>query len=111
MIAPQWTVRVCTSSRPKIHGGGCCNDKGGDNLYKAFEAELAQRGLSTSVELLEAPCLSQCPLGINVSVSPGAVLYSRVKAQDVPDIVRQHLGEGKPLRRLRNTALSRFIEF
>jgi (2Fe-2S) ferredoxin len=45
-------------------------------------------------------CLGQCSSGPTVKVNPDNVWYCRVKPTDVPEIIAQHLKEGKPVDRL-----------
>ncbi|XCM34778.1 (2Fe-2S) ferredoxin domain-containing protein [Planktothricoides raciborskii GIHE-MW2] len=45
-------------------------------------------------------CLGQCSSGPTVKVNPDDVWYCRVKPTDVPEIIEQHLQEGKPVDRL-----------
>jgi (2Fe-2S) ferredoxin len=49
----------------------------------------------------ETSCLGPCPLGPMMVVYPDAVWYSRVKEDDVTEIVEQHLVGGKPVERLK----------
>ena len=45
-------------------------------------------------------CLGQCSSGPTVKVNPDDVWYCRVKPTDVPEIIEQHLQDGKPVDRL-----------
>lgn len=45
-------------------------------------------------------CLGQCSSGPTVKVNPDNIWYCRVKPADVPEIVEQHLQQGKPVDRL-----------
>lgn len=44
------------------------------------------------------PCFGGCECGINVTVFPDRVFYSKVTKQDVGDIVHHVLDEGPPMR-------------
>jgi (2Fe-2S) ferredoxin len=63
--------------------------------------ELEQRQLIGTVNVTETSCLGPCPLGPVMVVYPDAVWYSRVKEDDVTEIVEQHLVGGKPVERLK----------
>ncbi len=45
-------------------------------------------------------CLGACDNGPTVLVYPEGVMYTRVKPEDVPAIVEQHLKDGQPVERL-----------
>lgn len=52
------------------------------------------------VEIVGSGCQGQCNLGATVRVLPQDVWYCRVTAEDVPEIVEQHLKRGKEVDRL-----------
>lgn len=45
-------------------------------------------------------CQGQCNMGPTVRVLPDETWYCRVKPEDVPEVVEQHLKQGKPVERL-----------
>ena len=55
-----------------------------------------------SPELMVAAssCLGQCGSGPTVRVVPDNVWYCRVRPDDIPDIIEQHIHQGKPVKRL-----------
>src|SRR5580700_10951404 len=92
---------VCNIERPAGHPRGCCAEKGSEALVKAFKEELARAGAKGEVRAQKAGCLDTCEFGPSVVVYPEGVWYGRVKPEDVSEIVRSHLLEGKPVDRLR----------
>ena len=52
-------------------------------------------------------CLGQCSSGPTVKINPDNIWYCRVKPTDVPEIVEQHLTEGKPVDRLLHPRIHR----
>ncbi len=94
-------IYICDSHKPKIHGGGCCSDKGSQDLLQSFTHHIHAQGLNGKVELILTTCLSNCLTGISVRIWPDQVYYGRVKEDDVSTIVEQHLIEGEPVERLR----------
>lgn len=42
-------------------------------------------------------CMGQCSSGPTVRITPDEIWYYRVQADGVPEIVKQHLQEGKPV--------------
>lgn len=45
-------------------------------------------------------CLGQCSTGPTVQVQPDFIWYCRVQAEDVPEIMEQHLQQDQPVIRL-----------
>ncbi|MDQ3860629.1 MAG: (2Fe-2S) ferredoxin domain-containing protein [Actinomycetota bacterium] len=71
-------------------GEGRCGAKGGSELLEAFRREVIRLGLRPSAVLRNA-CTRRHEEGPVVFVFPDDVWYTRVKAEDVPDIVEKHL--------------------
>ncbi len=94
-------IFVCTNRRPEGHPKGCCAVKGSEEVRALFKAELEKRGLQGQVRANAAGCLDQCAFGITVVVYPEGVWYARVKPEDVPEIVAEHIVAGRPVERLR----------
>ncbi|MHB1022232.1 MAG: (2Fe-2S) ferredoxin domain-containing protein [Acidobacteriaceae bacterium] len=67
----------------------------------AFKDAVAAAGLKATVRANKAGCLDQCEHGPAVVVYPEAVWYGFVTLEDVNEIVRKHLVEGRPVERLR----------
>lgn len=63
--------------------------------------QLEQRQLIGTVAVTQASCLGPCPLGAMMVVYPDAVWYTKVKEDDIADIVEQHLQGGQPVGRLK----------
>jgi (2Fe-2S) ferredoxin len=94
-------IFVCTNLRPEGHPKGCCAEKGSERVRESFKAELEKRGLRGEVRANAAGCLDQCAFGVTVVVYPEGVWYARVKPEDVPEIVDEHIVGGRPVERLR----------
>lgn len=74
-----------------------CLRNGAAAVLAAFEAtDLA------GVEVQASGCQGQCSVGPTVRVLPDEVWYYRVRPEDVPAIVEQHLKNGKPVERMLN---------
>jgi NADP-reducing hydrogenase subunit HndC len=71
-------------------GEGRCGPKGGSELLEAFRVEVVRLGISPSAVLRNA-CTRRHEEGPVVFVFPDDVWYTRVKPEDVPDIVEKHL--------------------
>jgi (2Fe-2S) ferredoxin len=105
------TIVVCDSHRPRIHGGGCCSDKGGERLRKQLEDNIEARGLSHRIHVRPAGCLRNCRGGISVKVIQDGTIYGRVKPDDLDEIIDRHLLEGEPVERLLVSEAPRFYSF
>lgn len=100
-------VFICENRRPDSDPRGSCGAKGSEAVRQAFKEELARRGLKGEVRANAAGCLDACAFGPSVVVYPDGVWYGHVRPEDVPEIVEQHLIQGKPVERLRLRALER----
>jgi len=91
--------------------GTGCMANGAMKVFERFQQEMAGSGLNVILELRpeagdrdvrlsKSGCQGFCQMGPLVSVVPDGILYTRVKAQDVPDIVNQTLHGGTVVERL-----------
>lgn len=94
-------IYICDSHKPKIHGGGCCSDKGSQYLLKEFAENLHRADLQKNVELIPTTCLSQCLTGVSVRIWPDQIYYGKVKQEDIQAIVDEHLVNNQPVERIR----------
>lgn len=93
-------VFVCTNRRPEGNPKGCCASKGAEEVRAAFKAELDKRGVKGRMRANAAGCLDTCSFGVSVVVYPEGTWYGGVKVEDVPEIVEEHLMNGRPVERL-----------
>ena len=89
---------VCTQQKPE--GVPSCASKGSAEVLAALEREIRARGLDNDVQLTTCGCMGLCDEGPVMVVYPEGAWYRRVQPSDAPEIVSQHLREGKPLDRL-----------
>ncbi len=94
-------VFVCINQRPPGHPMGCCQSKGSIDLIQALGEAVTTSDLASSTAVAGATCLGPCTMGPTVVVYPEGVWYQGVKADDIPEIVEEHLTKGKPVERLR----------
>lgn len=94
-----------------ICAGTGCMANGAMKVFERFKAEMATAGLSVILELRpeagdgevrlsKSGCQGFCQMGPLVSVLPDGILYTKVKAEDVPEIVGQTLMGGEVVPRL-----------
>jgi NADP-reducing hydrogenase subunit HndC len=97
----RYHVYVCTQEKPD--GAPCCSARGSVAVLDALRAEVGKAGLDGDVQVTSCGSLGLCERGPNMVVYPDGVWYSGVTVEDVPEIVRQHLGRGEVVARLANT--------
>ena len=96
-------VFVCT--------GKSCSAVDSAAVRDAFERELKARGLQYgkvkkgcnpdgTVVLTECASVGFCAIGAAVMVYPDGVWYAQVRAKDVPEIVEEHIVNGRVVERL-----------
>ena len=87
-------------SHVMVCGGTGCTSSGSTKIMETFEREIAAEGLENEVKVIHTGCFGLCALGPIVVVYPEGSFYSRVKVEDVGEIVREHLLKGRPVTRL-----------
>jgi (2Fe-2S) ferredoxin len=96
-------VFVCT--------GKSCSARDSAEVKAAFERELTLRGVlmgqakkgknpKGSIVLTECASVGFCAIGAAVMVYPDGVWYAQVRAADVPEIIEEHLLNGRVVERL-----------
>src|SRR6059058_16100 len=96
-------VFVCT--------GKSCSARDSAEVLSAFERELKARGIlfgkeakgknpHGSVVLTECASVGFCAIGAAVMIYPDGVWYAQVRADDVAEIVEEHLLNGRVVERL-----------
>ena len=89
-------VFVCTSGKycPEVDGDGL-------GVHARLKERIAAEGLNKTVRINHSGCLDQCGHGPMIVVYPESVWYWGVQVEDVDEIVREHLRDGRPVERLR----------
>lgn len=94
-----------------VCNGKSCTAVGGAEVKAAFERELearnlrygkASKGRNPDGEIVLTDCSSVgfCSIGAAVLVYPEGVWYAQVLAEDVAEIVEEHLEKGNVVKRL-----------
>lgn len=94
-----------------VCSGKSCSAVGSAEVIAAFEHELLSRGIMFgkekkgknprgSVVLTECSSVGFCAIGAAVMVYPDGIWYAQVRASDVPEIVEEHLINGRVVERL-----------
>jgi NADH:ubiquinone oxidoreductase subunit F (NADH-binding) len=80
--------------------GTNCSLKGPAAIIQAFGVELSRHNLEGEVRVVPTGCFGLCEQGPTVVVYPEGTLYTRVRSEDVAEIVSSHLLKGRPVERL-----------
>jgi (2Fe-2S) ferredoxin len=94
-----------------VCNGKSCSAVGSAEVKKAFEEELQKRntrygkeskGRNPNGEIVLTDCGSVgfCSIGTAVLVYPEGVWYAQVRAEDVKEIIEEHLEKGNVVERL-----------
>jgi len=83
-----------------VCGGTGCTSSGSAKLIERFENQLQEKGLDKEVKVIRTGCFGLCEAGPVVIVYPEGTFYSRVKEEDVDEIVSEHLLKGRKVQRL-----------
>ncbi len=83
-----------------VCGGTGCTSSGSAKLIERFEEQLREKGLEKEVKVVRTGCFGLCEAGPVVIVYPEGTFYSRVKVEDVDEIVSEHLLKGRKVQHL-----------
>jgi len=94
-----------------VCSGKSCSAVGSAEVMAAFESQLKALGVlfgreakgknpKGSVILTECASVGFCAIGAAVMVYPDGVWYAQVRAADVPEIIEEHLLQGRVVERL-----------
>lgn len=82
-----------------VCGGTGCTSSGSKKVLKALRKELEKQGID-DVLVVRTGCFGLCSLGPIMLVYPEGSFYSKVTAQEIPEIVEGHLKKGgKPINK------------
>ncbi len=100
---PPFRCHVFACEQNKPDGLPCCSARGSAAVIEALRQEVAGQGLLESVQVTTCGSMGLCESGPNLVVYPEGVFYSGVTPGDVPEIVREHFKNGRPVSRLART--------
>jgi len=90
------TTRLCY-----VCEGGDCTEKGSGDLFeKLKELALQYDPDEEKIRVRRYPCFGGCEQGINVTLFPDRIFYSKVTDADLGEILAHIKGEGEPVKRL-----------
>jgi (2Fe-2S) ferredoxin len=79
-------------------GPNCCTPEQGQAAWDALKKQIKECGLSSVCNRTKAGCLRICEQGPTAVVYPEGTWYHGLTADRVPQFVREHLIDGKPVR-------------
>ncbi len=83
-----------------VCGGTGCTSSDSPKIIEKMNEEIAKAGLDKEVKVVQTGCFGLCAVGPIMIVYPEGCFYSRVKVEDVPEIVSEHLLKGRIVQRL-----------
>ena len=79
--------------------GTGCNASGARKVAQAFVDEIEKQGLEKQIDIRPTGCHGFCERGTLVLLHPEETLYTRVKPEDVPEIVERTVKKGEILEK------------
>ncbi len=83
-----------------VCGGTGCTSSHSQEIIETLEKEIAANDLTEEIKVVRTGCFGLCALGPIMIVYPEGCFYSRVKVEDIPEIVSEHLLKGRIVTRL-----------
>ncbi len=83
-----------------VCGGTGCTSSGSQVILDALQTEIEKAGLKDEVAVVQTGCHGLCALGPIMLIYPEGTFYSMVNANDIPEIVTEHLLKGRIVKRL-----------
>ena len=82
-----------------ICGGTGCTASGSHTISDVLQAELEKNNIADEIKIVHTGCFGLCALGPVMVVYPEGTFYSRVKPEEIPEIVTEHLIGGNPVKK------------
>ncbi|MEA5146771.1 MAG: NAD(P)H-dependent oxidoreductase subunit E, partial [Candidatus Limiplasma sp.] len=83
-----------------VCGGTGCTSSGSNEIVERLEEQILKNGLDKEIKVVRTGCFGLCEAGPVVIVYPEGTFYSRVRAEDVQEIVDEHLIKGRIVQHL-----------
>ncbi|MHC4529534.1 MAG: (2Fe-2S) ferredoxin domain-containing protein, partial [Planctomycetota bacterium] len=77
-----------------------CISNGSLQIKDALEGEIRNRGLESDVQVVPTGASGLCVNGPILIVQPDGIFYQRLKGEDIPLLVEEHLLKGRPVKSL-----------
>lgn len=81
--------------------GGDCTEKGSGDVFDKLRDLVKQFDPGEErIKIRRYPCFGACDQGINVTLYPDKIFYSKVTTADLPAIAAHIEGKGEPVKQL-----------
>ncbi len=90
-LLPVFDTKTKSKAKVLICQKSNCWKKGGQQVYKKLESVLSDRNLSEQISIRKTGCLKKCKKAPNLVMLPDKAHYTKVKPQQVADLVDKHL--------------------
>lgn len=78
-----------------VCAGGACISSGSESIRDALNKAIEEHECADENRVVEVGCVGSCDLGPVVMVHPEGTFYQRVRPEDAPRIVKEHLIGGR----------------
>ena len=82
-----------------VCAGTGCLACGTVKVNESLKAELQKRGLEDEIQVVLTGCNGFCANGPIMAVFPEGIFYQKLKPEDIPYIVEEHLLKGRPVEK------------
>jgi NADH:ubiquinone oxidoreductase subunit F (NADH-binding)/(2Fe-2S) ferredoxin/NAD-dependent dihydropyrimidine dehydrogenase PreA subunit len=83
-----------------VCGGAGCAQEGAMDITNVIKSQLKKHHIENEIEVVRTGCLGLCDLGPIMIIYPEGTFYSKVSVKDVPEIVEEHIVNGRVVERL-----------
>lgn len=83
-----------------VCGGTGCTSSNSEEIISKLREEIKKFGLEQKINVVRTGCFGLCALGPILIVYPEGAFYSRVKPDNIPEIVEEHLLKNRIVRHL-----------
>jgi len=83
-----------------VCAGTGCVASGSYEIRKVLEKEIKKRKLHDEIAVISTGCNGFCERGPIVVVQPDGIFYQKLKKEDIPFLVEEHLLKGRPVKKL-----------
>jgi len=81
-------IFVCINEREPSKP--CCGLREGPAILKVLKTHVVENGL-TQFKITKTKCLGHCKIGPTIAVYPDGKIFTNVKMDDIPQIIREFL--------------------
>lgn len=98
MPKPRKHIFVCRNYRDDKTEEHSCEARGAADVFNEFKRLRAEAGIAQETKLTKVKCFGKCKYGPNVVIYPDNTWYCGLKAEDVQEIVEEHLLSDRPVK-------------